>query len=112
MPRDGIITSISAYFSTTTQLNLGGGLAINIIAQLYESNPPTNTFTAIPGAFVILQPILTGTVLSGTPFHNIHTGLNIPVTAETRLLMVFSANASTRVSVAVDGYASAGVAIE
>ena len=92
MPRDGTITSIAAYYSNTVALALVG-TTVTITAQLFSSTTPDNTFTAIPGAVVTLAPPLTGVVALGTISSGITTGLSIPVTAETRLLMVFSATA-------------------
>jgi len=111
MPRDGTITSISAFFSTTQGLTLVG-TTITVTAQLYESTTPDNTFTPVAGAVVTLAPALTGAVSIGTISDGITTGLSIPVTAETRLLMVFSVTA-TGVSLVntVPGYMSGGVSI-
>ncbi|MGG0314178.1 exosporium glycoprotein BclB-related protein, partial [Bacillus mycoides] len=111
MPDDGIITSISAYFSTTIALSLVG-TTLTITAQLYSSTTPDNTFTPIPGAVVTLAPPLTGVLAVGTISSGITTGLSIPVTAETRLLLVFSATAAGLSLVnTVPGYASGGIRI-
>ena len=111
MPRNGIITSISAYFSTTVALSLIGATA-TIQAQLWQSTTPNNTFTPIPGAIVTLAPPLTGVVAIGAISHGVTTGLAIPVTTETRLLMVFSVTTTgLTLGTTVAGYASAGVAI-
>ena len=111
MPRAGTITSLSAYFSTTAALSLLGS-SITIRAQLYVSNTPNNVFTPIPGAIVNLAPALSGTISIGTISSGITTGLSIPVTAQSRLLMVYSAQASGLSLVnTVVGYASAGIEI-
>ncbi|MCP1184104.1 exosporium glycoprotein BclB-related protein [Paenibacillus sp. 1781tsa1] len=111
VPRDGVITSIAAYFSTTAALALVGS-TVTITAQLFSSPTPDNAFTAVPGAIVTLAPPLTGIIALGTISNGITTGLAIPVTAETRLLLVFSATATglTLVNTVV-GYASGGVNI-
>lgn len=111
VPRGGVITSIAGYFSTTAALTLLGS-SVSITAQLFSSPTPNNTFIAIPGATVTLTPPLTDIVALGTTSSGIATGLAIPVTAQTRLLMVFSATA-TGISLVntVVGYASAGVTI-
>ncbi|MFI0435851.1 MAG: exosporium glycoprotein BclB-related protein [Parachlamydiaceae bacterium] len=113
MPRAGTITSIAAYFSTQTGLTLLGS-TISITAQLYSSPTPDNSFTAVPGASVTLAPTLTGIIAAGAISNGIVTGLNIPVTAQTRLLMVYSATVTAGVDVAstIIGYASAGLTIE
>ena len=110
MPRDGVIRSISAYYSNVIALNLVG-TTVNITAQLYSAPPTSNIFTAIPGASVQLAPI-SGVLALGGSTRGITTGLSIPVVAETRLLLVFSAT-TTGIPVAtiITGYASAGVSI-
>ena len=111
MPRAGTITSISAYFSTTAALSLIGS-SITIRAQLYVSSTPNNLFVPIPGAVVNLTPSLTGTISIGDISSGITTGLSIPVTAQSRLLMVFSATSSGLSLInTVVGYASAGIEI-
>ncbi|WP_339209478.1 exosporium glycoprotein BclB-related protein [Paenibacillus sp. FSL K6-3182] len=111
VPRNGTITSLAAYFSTTVALSLVDS-TVTITAQLYQSTTPNNSFTAVPGAVVTLAPPLTGVLALGTISSGITPGLSIPVTAGTRLLLVFSATA-TGVSLVnvVAGYASAGLGI-
>jgi BclB C-terminal domain-containing protein len=111
VPTGGTIKSIAAYFSNVVALNLGTS-AVTIRAQLYSSTTPDNIFTPIPGAVVTLSPALTGVVPLGTHSNGLITGLSIPVTAQTRLLMVFSATAAglSLVNI-VTGYASAGISI-
>jgi BclB C-terminal domain-containing protein len=88
------------------------GSTITITAQLFSSTTPDNTFTAVPGAVIALAPPLTGVVALGAVSNGIVTGLAIPVTAETRLLLVFSATAAGLSLInTVIGYASAGVTI-
>lgn len=113
VPRDGVITSISAFFSTALAVSLVDS-TVTITAQLFQSTTPDNTFTAVPGAEVILAPPLTGVVRIGTVSSGLTTGLNIPVTAQTRLLLVFFASVTDGVDIAtsVTGYASAGLLIE
>jgi BclB C-terminal domain-containing protein len=112
VPRAGVITSLSAYFSTTVALGLVGS-TVTITAQLYRSTTPDNSFTAVPGASVNLAPGLTGIIGIGTISNGITSGLNIPVNAQDRLLLVFSSTA-TGLSLlnTVTGYASAGLSIK
>jgi BclB C-terminal domain-containing protein len=112
VPRDGTITSITTYFSSTTALSLIG-TAITLQGQIYESVTPNNPFFPIPGGNVTLAPALTGLVAIGTISNGVTTGLAIPVTTQTRLLFVGSATA-TGLSLlnTVSGYWSAGVSIE
>ena len=112
MPRDGVITDIAAYFSVTAAVALVGS-TVTITAQMYSSTTPDNTFTAIPGALVTLAPPLTGLVAIGAITNGLITGLAIPVTAGTRLLMVFSASVTAGIDVAtiITGIAGAGLSI-
>lgn len=112
MPRSGTLKSMSAYFSTTAALS-AIGTNITVTAQLYQSTTPDNQFTAVPGALVTLAPSLSGIISIGGVSNGITTGLSIPVTAQTRYLMVFSANATGLTLInTVAGYASAGLSIE
>lgn len=113
VPRDGLITSIAAYFSVFAELNLIGS-EVTIRAQLYRSTVPNNTFEPVPDAFVDLAPPLTGTLNVGDITSGITDGLAIPVTAGTRLLLVFSALVTGGIDIetTVVGYASGGVAID
>jgi len=112
MPRDGTIASLAAYFSTTVALGLAE-TTITLTAQVYQSTTPDNIFAPIPGALVVLVPALTGAVGIGTISSGLTTGLSIPVTAGTRLLLVFAADVTAGVDIAttVTGFASAGLNI-
>ncbi|WP_324777901.1 exosporium glycoprotein BclB-related protein [Virgibacillus senegalensis] len=111
VPRDGTITSIEAYFSTTASVGLTGDITIN--AQLYRSpDPATNIFDPIPETLVTLSPDITAPITIGEISRGSVTGLDTLVTEGDRLLLVFSATASGISLVGtVAGYASAGVAI-
>lgn len=110
VPRNGAINSLHATFTTTAALSLVGS-TITVKADLYRATSG-NSFVAVPGATVTLNPGLTGLISIGTFLSASVEGLGIPVTAGDRLLLVYSASA-TGVSLiyAVSGYASAGVAI-
>ena len=111
MPRDATITSFSAYDSTSVALSLVA-TTITVQAQLYSSPTPDNTFTPIPGAVVTLAPSLTGVISIGSVSNGTTTGLSIPVTDQTRLMVVFSASA-TGISTTntITAFTSAGVGI-
>ncbi len=80
--------------------------------QLYQSTSPDNTFTAVPGSLLTLTPSLTGIAAIGTTASGTLTGLNIPLTAGTRLLLVFGITASgVNGVITMSGYVSAGVVI-
>ncbi|KMK74833.1 hypothetical protein AB990_18625, partial [Alkalihalobacillus pseudalcaliphilus] len=111
VPRDGTITSMAAFLSTTAALTLVGS-TVTVTAQLFTATGD-NTFTPIPGAVVTLAPPFTGILAIGTVSEGLTTGLSIPVTAGERLLMVFSADVTAGLDIAtvIAGYGSAGVAI-
>lgn len=107
VPRNGFITNISAYFTATVEASLPGGAIV--IAQLYESTTPNNTFVSIPTATVTLTfsgPIVLGSFASGST----DLAIPFPVAQGTRLLLVFRLN-TTPIVAGFIGYASAGVAI-
>jgi BclB C-terminal domain-containing protein len=111
MPRDGTITSVSAYFSTSAAQSLVG-TTVTLTAQLYESSTPDDTFTPVPGAIVTLAPAFTGVLAIGTISNGTTTGLSVPVTNQTRMMVVFSASAAGISLInTVSGYANAGIGI-
>ena len=112
VPRDGVITSLSAYMSVSAGLSLLG-TTVTVTARLFQSTAPNDTFTEVPGAVVTLAPALTGLINIGDTLSGVTTGLNISVTAGTRLLLIFSANVTAGIDLAaaVAGYTSAGLAI-
>lgn len=110
-PRAGILTSFSAFFSTTLALSLIGS-TVTVRAQIYQSSTPNNVFSPVTGTLINLAPSLSGVISVGTLLNGSITGLNIPVTAQTRLMLVFSATASgISLLNTVAGYASAGLSI-
>lgn len=112
MPRNGVITSISAFFTDTVGISLIGS-TVTVNAQVWISSPPSNIFVPLVGADVDLAPGLSGIIGPFDPFNGITTGLNIPVLAEDRILVVFTIT-STGASLlnTVEGFAGAGLTIE
>jgi BclB C-terminal domain-containing protein len=112
VPRDGTITSLAGYLSVSAGISLIGS-TVTVSAQLFQSTTPDDTFVAVPGAVVTLAPTLTGLISIGDVASGITTGLSIPVTAGTRLLLIFSADvtAGLDLAAAVAGYVSAGLGI-
>jgi BclB C-terminal domain-containing protein len=111
VPRAGIITSFSAFFSTTAAFSLLGS-TVTINAQIYQFATPNNVFTPIAGTQISLAPAFSGSITIGTLSNGALTGLNIPVTAQTRLMLVFYATASGLSLInTITGYASAGLSI-
>lgn len=110
MPRDGVIKSIAAYFTTTIPNDLTN-TTVTISARLYKAESD-NTFSEIPGTTVTLSPALTGDVEIGNISKGLIDNLSIPVSAGTRLLLVFSASAvGERYQNSLIGLASGGIGI-
>jgi BclB C-terminal domain-containing protein len=111
MPRNGTITSMSAYISTNVAESLVGS-TLTITAQLYESTTPNDIFAPVPGATVTLAPAFTGVLPVGTIANGTTTGLAIAVTNQTRLMVVFSATATGVALInTISGYTGAGISI-
>lgn len=108
-PRSGTITSISGYYSNIASFSLSD--PVTITAQLYQATGSSNSFTPISGATVSLTPTLTGTVPINATSSGLASGLSIPVTAGTRLLLVFYLSVPNGNTITVSGYVSGGVTI-
>jgi BclB C-terminal domain-containing protein len=87
-PTAETITRITVYITPTSGTSLL--TPVTVTAQLYTASPPSDTFSAVPGA--IASVTLVGTVVIGSSFHSLTTGLSIPVTAESRGIIVLSAS--------------------
>jgi BclB C-terminal domain-containing protein len=110
VPRNGAITSLAAFFSTTAAVTLSPAVTATIQAQVWRSTSSSNIFNPIPGAVVTLAPSLTGLIVIGTIRSGTAT-VNIPVTAGERLIMVFSVTSPGGQASVVTGVASAGLGI-
>lgn len=108
MPRSGTITSISAFFSLSPDANFGVSV-VSIRAQIYTSSGPSALYTLVAGTTLTLLPTLTGNLLEGTTRSGILTGLSIPLTVNTNVMLVFSATGAT--SFSFTGFGNGGVAI-
>jgi len=108
-PRSGTIESISAYFSPTIANSISGS-GISITAALYKSYNANDLFTAVPGAVVTLDPYIV--IYIGSVRNGLTTGLNIPINAKDRLLVVFYATTSAGIQATISGVASAGISIK
>lgn len=111
IPRNSIIESLTAFFSTTIPTDLTNTF-VTISARLYKSDTPDNNFEEIPGTLITLTPSMTGDVPINTVVRGTISNLNIPVTTETRLLFVFSARSEgERFQNSIIGYASGGLGL-
>lgn len=109
-PRNGTVTAISGFFGVTSALALVcSNVTLNL--TLYQSAMPSNAFVPIAATSLDL-PALSGVVAPGKTIHGHLSNLKVPVTTESRLLLVISARATgSNLIHTVTGYASAGIAI-
>lgn len=113
MPRAGTITSVSAYFSITQVSATINDTDLILHAEVYQSNALNNIFTAIPETLVTLTPVVPGLATLGTVLHGVTNNISVPVTPQTRLMMVFWAVGSGVAPLNdIRGYASAGINIQ
>lgn len=112
MPRNGTITALSVFFSTDAVPSLGETV-VTVNAQIWTSAAPTesNVFTAV-GSILPLAPTLIGSPPIGTICKASVSGLSIPVTTNTLVMLVFSLSSPGSPDSAVIGSASAGLTIE
>jgi hypothetical protein len=92
-PINETITSIVLFGSLTSGLILPSGTALSVTAQLFTAPHGSNVFTAVPGATVVGAPALTGVLPEGTTFTGQANSLSIPVTSQSRGLIVISVSA-------------------
>lgn len=110
VPRAGTITSISGMFSSTVAINSILS-TYNIKAQLFSAAAGVNIFLPVIGGEVTL-PALPGIIAVGSITQATVSGLNIPVNAGDRLMLVFScAEIGGVIGTVLTGHASAGVSI-
>ncbi|MDM5339748.1 exosporium glycoprotein BclB-related protein [Fictibacillus enclensis] len=117
VPRDGIVTSISAFFSATVGVIISEDVTVR--AQLWTSttggiaDPNSSTFTPIAGAFVDLVPDYDPLVVLGDNAFNTASPISIPVSTGDKLIMVFSLVGSDSILSldSLTGFASAGIVI-
>ncbi|MES2775789.1 MAG: exosporium glycoprotein BclB-related protein [Bacteroidota bacterium] len=111
VPRAGIITSVSAFFSSAAVSTTLGSSGVTVTARLYISTLPNNIFSPLP-AILTLGPFY-GIPVQGTVSSETTTGLAIAVPAGSRLLLAFSATTTDPLAAyTFNGFASAGVTIQ
>lgn len=113
MPVDGTISDITANLNIVSGVSVPTPYTLTIIARVYKASVNSNEFLLIPGAIVFLSPALSGDISEHTILSGIATGLNIPVIAQTKIMLVYTAilNGSPDIFYSVTGYASAGINI-
>jgi BclB C-terminal domain-containing protein len=107
-PRAGIVSSISAFFSTTVAAIIG--TSVTVRAELYTAPAASNTFSP-SGAFVLLSPTL-GPIINLFEVSTGTAATALPVATGDKLLLVFSIDTAVSVLTTLVGFASAGIAID
>lgn len=108
VPRDAIITSFAASFSTSLFTSSDGFF---VTAQLYAADGPDNVFVPMPGASVVL-PELIGILAPGTVTQDTLDDLAIPVAAGTRLMVVVQVTSAGVLAEVYEGYFSGGIGLD
>lgn len=108
--RDGTITSLAAFASNAAAVALVGTTVTQSVS-LWQSTGFDNIYSPIPGAEVFLFPPLTGIVSIGQVTSEMATGLSIPVTAGTKLIVVYSASVTAGIDVATVISADVGASV-
>ena len=107
-PRDGVITSISAFFSTTAAVTLLS--TVTVQAQVYLADANSSSFTPV-GTPLSLTPAIGPVIAIGTNRSATMT-TSIPVTTGQKILLVFSSSTGgVDLASSVAGFASAGITI-
>jgi BclB C-terminal domain-containing protein len=111
VPQNGTVTSIAA-FCALLETDIGADTA-QVRVQLWSAPESSSTFTPLAGTRVALSPSFTGAIAAGSTATATVTGLNVPVVAGQRLALVATMGAGFGfVAMHVDGFVSAGVAID
>jgi BclB C-terminal domain-containing protein len=120
-PRDGVVTSISAFFNIDVALTLLATGTVTVQAELWISpntvaiGDPNNTFVPTGVVTTIPFTVPVGLILPAGTFGSSTSAAGFPVTSGSRLLMVFSVISPTTVlpiAFVVEGAASAGITFE
>ena len=74
LPRNAILTSISASFATTLSIAVLGNTSISVEVQVFQAPSGSTTFTQVPTSPLTLSPALTGTLILPIAIGTITTG--------------------------------------
>ncbi|MFA6060679.1 MAG: hypothetical protein WC756_20955 [Taibaiella sp.] len=111
MPRNGVITSLRMNFCTMSFYNFPAGQSGHVVARLYVNDDMYHSlYELVPGAECTSSQALSGSPAIGECLGSFTTNLSVPVTAGSRLLVVFSFTGN--ITTMIGGYASAAVNIE
>lgn len=113
MPGDGTINAVYASFVNTTT-NAFFGADVTVELALYASPFDGAPFDPIPETQIALSPAYFGNEAAGVYVHGNVSGLNVPVLAGTRLLMLVYAYSFGAVNpgTVIIGHTSAGMIVQ
>jgi BclB C-terminal domain-containing protein len=109
---DRTLTGIDGRFTNNAAMSLVGS-TLSLEVEVWASAALDNVFTRVPGASCTLGPALTGIVPIGTVGACSTTGLTVPLTDQTQVILVVrsTVTAGLDVASALTGYWSAGLAL-
>ncbi len=113
MPRNGLISSLAATFTTSTDLDFSN-TDCQVSAQLFVAEANSVVFHALPRTRCDLNPRLNGAVPKNTVLTGSLDNLNITVKRTDKILMIFyltSYNTSGIGNQNIQGFANAGLNI-
>ena len=109
VPKNATITSISGFFTNTTDIPPAGG-AISVTVQLYQTMyPQSNLFFPVPGTMLLLNPTLMDGALHGQTVAGTLNGLSVSVQQGARLLMIYTISSGLSAVQTVTGTISGGI---
>ncbi|MFV0351111.1 MAG: exosporium glycoprotein BclB-related protein [Oscillospiraceae bacterium] len=111
VPRAGTITSVTGFFSVSEAVTFSGS-TVAIKMQVFVAPAKSNVFTFVSGTEVSLGALV-GNTWEGTVYSGIASELSIPVTAQSRILVVYSAAVTSGLDIAltVKGYVETSIGI-
>ena len=101
-PTDRFITDIDIFFSATDTVSIPANNTVTLHAQIYTSTD--NIFTALFGTDVSLSPAFSGGINSGETATGFLNGINVPVNAHSRILVILYAVISGTETFPVDTF--------
>jgi len=108
VPSSGIITDISGFFSSNSTHNGSSNITINCLVYISDAFN-SNNFNPVAGGAVTISPNYLSVTPPGTTATGTLSGLNIPVTAGSRIMMVVSAADNPFFTSSISGYFSGGI---
>lgn len=110
LTRNVKLKNIYLYFTINRQINLGN-TTIDALGSLYYSSDTNTSFTKIQGSEVQLTPSLSGNVLLGAIATGSLNDLSIPITANSRVMLVVNLKVQGSLTISVNACISGGITL-